>query len=85
MTEIDTPSKFLEIVEKERVRQGVAVEALATRAGLSHAAYYYIRRQGTDRISLDTALRYARVLGLQLTCDVTKAARRRSAEKPDAA
>lgn len=57
--------ELFKILERERQAQGISQRSLSIRAGLSHGAYWYSSARGVD-ITIDTAARYADVLGLKL-------------------
>lgn len=83
VTMLTGTDQFIELIEAERKRQGISIEELARRAGLTHSAYWYTLRRAKDRrVTLETALRYADALGIDLKTDTTRAGRRQPAEAP---
>lgn len=70
-------SAVAQILRTERERQGMSMNALATRAGLSQQMVSYVERELRNP-TLDTLLRITEALGIDLA-DVVSAARKRAA------
>jgi len=68
-------SAITQILRAERERQGLSMNALATRAGLSQQMVSYVEREMRNP-TLDTVLRMTGALGVNLA-DVINAANRR--------
>lgn len=64
--QINTPEDLLAAVEAARKDAGLSERELSVQAGKSHSAYWWWKRK-VGVTSVETALEYARVLGLQIT------------------
>jgi transcriptional regulator with XRE-family HTH domain len=74
---LTSSAQFFDLIEAERLRQGLSHEEMALQAGMSHAAYGNARSRGSPRLSLNAAIGYATVLGIQLKLDASQARRRK--------
>jgi hypothetical protein len=66
VTVIKTADDLLKVIETEREGQGIPLSWLALRSGRAHGTYWSWARKGIMP-KLDTVLRYAEELGLQVT------------------
>ena len=61
---VRTVDDFFRVIEKERIRQEKSTRAVCDEADLSSAAYSASRR--TKNCTLKNALKYAKVMGLEM-------------------
>lgn len=64
---IEAAGDLMLLIERERVRQGLSMQELSLRAGKGASTYFAGLSRKTGNVHLETALRYARVLGLRVS------------------
>jgi hypothetical protein len=68
---IETTDDIVQVIERERVRQGLSQRQLCAEAGLSHGAYWFVK-QNRGGLHMDTALRLLEAVGAGVSVEVQK-------------
>jgi transcriptional regulator with XRE-family HTH domain len=73
--------KVAELLQQERIRQGLSMTALATRAGLSQQSVSYVERR-LRTPNLDTLIRITDALGIELSPLIDEAIKAARSSQP---